>query len=849
MPLNSVNSYLIAQIHAKDELVIDEKLIANAAAHFVLPRKQVEDFIVIVFTLIKAAKSLEGILICRNVLGILLDEMLTTSTLSTSDKLYATTVLDYYFNLLVEAPKERLYRAVPTVEKSPFFSYYVEVAAMIDKEPTSIKFFRSICLIFSDAIRRKSGEKLENDTNISYGRAFRYFIKYKPDTDGFAKSYIVANLEDLILEAIWNYDKAKNGNESDELNDTADRYAEMLKNVLLAKKRSRAHPRSPSDNWDNEEGYNIIEKPTLELADGEAKILDKKDNWMPEKFVMVGAGTPRSSLVLGGMPDEEPEDDDEVVSGDFYYPPDVDPTDKTVPTPPHLKRNVEDRLHMEYYDSPFDSKYPSLYHHSIVLRSIQDDWTKTTIKRKAIMLHILLMTHTGIAPSQLFRMRFITGALDDKCLKEFPVMLKKTGGIYYIFKPAPVSYKTEHPSGETFLPTIKIVRFPLSCEIAWYIDNSGLNTKMDGLFFSSKNPYTSTNIRLDDVSHFLDPLNKKHGFNLTPSNISRSFFSMYHARYGLDAIKACYIAGKHYRQLSAQLHYVYLRSDELENEYRQISAIVESNIKRNISQLIALKKMPPYEQTSSIPSPDVNNGDLAENPTCGYGTPFVALTGKLISYVGALKEKITTLGWDEMIERHNLFMIYAYLCMQFSFAHRPRNQVSFEFDNFLEHNYVVINDKQSSLYREERILPATNTLLKIVKDVRNDFNRVRRHIAVKKPAILQLRPQFFFFFISANGNQKEFSLEQLRSFLTDAALSYPFNMKTPRHYVRTYLYKNGFCNDLADAFVGHHHVTKEPIGTSSSLIYEEFVSHITPAINNMLGKIGLTPIPYMPDGK
>lgn len=850
--INNVTQVVSGYTSGKDAFVLQSDIIGKIGSDFGLTQDQTSDFLSTAFSLVRAPKDLEGILLIKPALLVLLDEIFTAaSSLSTEEKDLVVRLLDAWFEYIKMAPKGTLYDDRPTIAKSPFFAFYIEVSLLLGNQINKI-FYKAFCILFCKTIQRTLSYRLDEATYEHYARAFRYFFTYMPEDIKSNEIHSAGYLEDYISEAIWNYDRKKKGNHSEKLNEAADGYAKLLKRLLITKTRSTPHNHGPCEKrefLENSEGVSEVTVPAVEAADGKIKILESKDDLTEETLVIRAASMPRSCFGTEGSTEEtEADDDDDMVNTDFYYSTEVNPSDKVVPNIPSLSYTLADRLHLLHYIFYWDSKYPNLYHHAIIQRGIEESWSGASKKDKAKMVHILLMTHTGIAPEFLLHAGIVNEEIEEKHFEEFLVIIKRIHDKYYIFKPAPVQYKTEHESGDIFRSVSKIVRVPLSPFISRYIDESGLNTSTHGFFFSFKMPYKSTVINLDDLRKYLKPINKKNDFALTPHSISFSFFPLYHSRYGFDTIKACYISGQHLRQFSSQLHYVHFAASELETEYRQVSSVVEANIGKNISSLISQKKMQDYDKSPLMALTETNSSAVDEELVCGYGSPFVALTGRLISYVTALKEVISGLGWKDVIKRHNLYMVYAYLCMQYNFAYRPRNQVPFGFDSFTGNRYVVINDKLSSLYREERVLPVADTLTKLAGSVRKDFTSVKSYIARKiNHEILQFNPDMFFFFFSQKGQYKTFSLKNLRACLSEAGLAYPFSMRTPRHFVRTYFYEKGFCNDLADALMGHHHTSKEPLGISSSLRYDDFTAQILPALNNMLEEICMTPVAYTPE--
>ncbi len=220
--------------------------------------------------------------------------------------------------------------------------------------------------------------------------------------------------------------------------------------------------------------------------------------------------------------------------------------------------------------------------------------------------------------------------------------------------------------------------------------------------------------------------------HLTAHTIASSFFPLFCSRYGFDEIMACYISGRHIRMFLSRLHYIHLNAQELEKEYLIVAAKVENKIRQNISQLINMKVLPQSVESSTTVTTALRPIP-PDDSSQSYGSPFVPTREVLFAYTKALKHKIQSLGWDDIITRHNLFVSYVYLCMQFNFAYRSRITIPYSFDNFARYKHEVIADKLSAIYREERLLPGSDLLHDLACDIRNNFSEVTR-IAREKPS-------------------------------------------------------------------------------------------------------------------
>ncbi len=251
---------------------------------------------------------------------------------------------------------------------------------------------------------------------------------------------------------------------------------------------------------------------------------------------------------------------------------------------------------------------------------------------------------------------------------------------------------------------------------------------------------------------------------------------------------------------------------------------------------------------------EFNVRDLIQNAPVAYGSPFVPTREELKTYMQPLTDAIVRQPWKRIIMRHNLHICLCFLATQFNFAHRPRNSMEYPFDLFCAGNdeavkYEIINDKLSKIYREERILPVSRPLSVMTQNVREGFPEVKKYIHRKlNSSLLRYVPETFFFFIDKTGKPVPFSLERFLACLEEASLKYPYDLRMPRHYVRTYFFKKRVSHDLANLWLGHHHVAKEALGISSTVLYRDVVKIGLPIVEEMMKEIGLEPVRYLADG-
>jgi len=849
----------------------DEDYLSALTKEFYAEGDEIKTLLDMVLSLIHPPEDLRGILQGKKALLMLLQQLCLHENMGKAEQGFITDLLSKWFAFIEKSPDLKYGKKV-NMTQHPVFIFYVYASGYMDKKSSQMGYkkneasplFRFYCLRFLQGIKKVMSSSLVDGTECDYLRGFRYFFFYADEEKKYDEELLGKKHEDdnflleLIKGAIINYDNIVWGNKTDKLGNAAIGYKKKLIRILIENKDIHSHAH---DSPVKTPQYPYIRKLGLTQAriNGNETDSDYDGYEFPPVYV-TAASIPMRKLIHERMEDDELMDPDELIHLDLFHNPDQDANEKAVPRPPSLKYRWVDKINLRSHKFFWEKKYYKLHHYSLIYSYIAESWSKFSDKEKNTIIFVLIVIHTGIEPRLLFSLWNITDLKNGLNFEKRHIYISRSNGRYILYKPPLVLLKSKIEGNDLCRKVSESVMVPLPNVIGKLMDETPVNKENDGFFFSHEAPYKKTSINLDAVASFLKQISNKTVLPITISSLALSFFSTYSSRYGLDPILACYISGQDYRLYGSDLHYIHIQAQHLEKKYLSVSETVHKEILRNIEKEkmatkgVARKYLAPEVEKKFISgSPRAESDNLIasydNSPDFGYGSRFIPLKENLVSYVTSLKEAIEKKKWNEVIVRHNLYISYCFLSMQFCMAYRPRNEIPYAFSEFCKDGHVVINDKLSHAYREDRYLSAASALNILAGNMRQGFDGIRRYVARKiNPQMLKFEPELFFFFLAEDGSPIEFSLKRMLGFLAAAGLPYPFDLKMPRHYMRTYLYEHGVSHEIANAFMGHHHVAKEPLGITSALCYEEFLKMLSSVIEEAVSEIGLLPVSYLPEG-
>jgi hypothetical protein len=793
---------------------------------------EMEEFISACLSLIHVPPSLATLLHAKSALKTLVSEILMKEHISTQCINFINYLLDIFFEML-ETPNPKPFSKKIIITSSPAFALYATAAEFKDE---STPLYRRSCLILRWAIEKVlAPHDVAKKTKDDYLLALRILFKFTPDQIRYHQSLQPVDVRTLIDEALSCYIK------SDE-NYTMTTRAKIIKsklyNLLLSNKAIVSHPHDGPPK--NQLPGTTTTISITETCDETGKVANYGDASESDEIKY-------SELMLK-------EDLVDLYAHDNTLPtgPDI------VPGPPRIRMTFYDTISLRANLFYFDSRFPGLHHLSLLLIVIQDRWEVSSRKEKLIMTFLLLLMMTGVSPEEALSSRTHPEAEAAPDFTKHKLLITRIDGHFYIIRDKIISYKRPPAGSENCRKPLDIIWVRLHDSLAPCLEEVWNDRRNIGCFFSTIEPFSGRAFTINTVNEFLKKnINARFALNLTAHKITSSFFPLFYGRYGLDAICACYVSGQDLRLFKSQLHYIYVDACKVCKEYLKATDEVLSSLRKNNdvarTKILEVKStgmlstapfllMEPEEGSRAHVAPPSIAGGV------GYGSGIVPTAADLKLYIVKLGGIIEALKMEDIIIRHNLFTVYTYLCAQLNFALRPRNDLPFSEDIFCRHDYEVINDKMSCRFYEDRVLPGSAVLKALCQSRCSGFPDVQRYISeILNPSIVEEDPNLFFFFISARGKLKPFSLRRAKECLIKGGVPFPFNWKSPRHFVRTFLYENNIYNEFGDVWLGHHRISREPLGFASSLQYKKVKEIGLDIVNQMLKEIGFKHLSYLPD--
>ena len=368
----------------------------------------------------------------------------------------------------------------------------------------------------------------------------------------------------------------------------------------------------------------------------------------------------------------------------------------------------------------------------------------------------MLLLHTGQDPDRLLLLANESTGTPS---------LRSLFKTLYIVLAEPVERKTheinkncKEPSSEVFLPLPENIARLVRRKMNW-----------TGNFFE----YTSSNgtksqLRYHHIADFIDKFIKSnYGRKITIARIRSSFYTLYSNRFGLDPIYCCYVSGGLVQKLyESQLHYIYVDSHSLALNYLNAFKELDKKV-RQLPHKASIRE--PYRQSLNINYINFFMSDSSECPSeipvSGYGSPRVPILENMQKIVSNIKA--STESSKNVIERHNLYVCYAHLCLEFSGGLRPRNALDQNPVDFSkDHNSIVLRDKESPIFSEERLILLPETAYKIISKLVNQYSKIRTLVAsrVNSLFINSIHDQIFFF-LDNKSNKIDFTMEKYHQVL------------------------------------------------------------------------------------
>jgi integrase len=208
------------------------------------------------------------------------------------------------------------------------------------------------------------------------------------------------------------------------------------------------------------------------------------------------------------------------------------------------------------------------------------------------------------------------------------------------------------------------------------------------------------------------------------------------------------------------------------------------------------------------------------------------------------------------VKRHNFYVVYTYLALQFATTMRPNNNPELQWFHYNRRaGYIIIADKDSSKYREERTIfipPVIQSLLNHLQDGWQTFSTTgRRRLCLSSQRDMANN---VFFSINEDGELIPFKLQMIRDVYTEIGLEFNLPTNMPRHYTRTRLFNGieriensvaGIDNSVADILMGHVRSGREVFNLLSTTRLSDAANVYLPAINELLDNICISDVEYL----
>lgn len=761
--------------------------------------QDISDFVHFVLRLCDAPADLRGFLRAEACIQHMIDVFLTdaASTNIIAEQVKAITV-HWLQKLREHVPTVvAILSSRPLIESAPLMSFHIYSFVRSLLPNGTHPFYTAYAHRLHLAIRSLKRKNPSPSFYISAIRAARYFYLYIPDDIlslpshpiAMPKSYIAAFLASL-----------RNSVRSNDINELLVVYERLFEHVLKRKsirkrKKSRSSRKKKRGSGGDDTEFPPGDIENVILATGSDEFID-------------------------------------FANDDFIL---TDANELVVQKKPSLSRSWMDCSNCNNHHFPWDTECLKLDEMHTIYSSCVQNWGNSELEDR-IIIFLLLQMHYGFDTNTLFQ-------LSSGDANAIPRIEELYGSLYIITNP-PILRADETHSG--CIKPSKFVYHLVPEKISHLIR---LRLKPSGPFFVfSDVAGDNQQMSLPYVIQYLNKfVNRGNSFFVTLSRIQSSFGTLYANRYGLCPIHCCYVSGTVIHKLyQAQLHYIYCSAASLEKEY--LAAFGRAD-----SRIATAPHFAPERKQLHAAHPDnyslffeFDNTIAPDTlPAQGYGSTKVPLTNNLKALVDSIKQAMVNA--IDIVTMHNIYVCYAYLCLEFASALRPRNEPDdYAVQYIPQRKSVIIRDKMSPQFREERVISLPDTADIILSKLHDNFTRLRTLIAanVNSHFLNEIQDDLFFF-IDDHGNKLGFTLKIFHDVLRKANINYEFPDNSPRHFVKTYLHDNKISIDTSDTWSGHSRSGREALNAASSIIPGETLSRCINVVEAMLRELGFEDVPYL----
>ena len=811
-----------------DDIVFHINKLRKSVTHLGMTDEDIQAVVIFTLQLVNTQTDLEGALLVVPSVKYLFKSMFDEIHLPPGDasRIAIEAIYTQWVSILRNAPSnnKRSYEHHPDYEKSPLLTFHVESLSSCTA-PGTHDFYTTYAYELHKRLRFNESLNLGLHTHDKYATTARFFFLHCSD--------VTKRRTDLKPNALssWVIDEFKRGymqyrmehQPSDKMQETAEDHVARLKDLWGQRRISRRSS----------------------FRKGVYRGIKERDELVPP------GGDEVPEFLLSDLPIEDDEDEKDDWAGsegnpkeDWNFVDLLENTPTLTDEDPEIRdKRWIDNFHLRNFHFYWQKKHLGLFHYGLLYQAMRDIWNKKPVTAsRTLVLYFYLLIHTGMSTKKLLDLQPCEKAT---ALDKDKAELRKIGTRYYILNPTVVNLKTKPEPGICY-PTSGKVYIPVPNKITNLFPSDIMKHKY---VFRYKIDNKLKHLEPKLIFAFLEDINRsfnRYQPKLTLARITSSFQPLYHGHYGLDPIVACHISGKDRQRLfGSQMHYIYVKHTTLAKSYLSTFSTVDYNIQKNLNECIADKLIriegkPTLAKKAEI---DVTHDDHFD----GYGSPFIPMNDYLAKMISTIEKSIR--NEKEIILRHNLYIIYTYLALQFSTSLRPRNNPQLPWTRFnAQAGTILIKDKLSQRYREERLLPLPDITLTLLRNLKSGSVTVHDFIARNLNMIDQSeKAKLMLFFINETGRFTPVTIKEMNKRLSDIGINYDLPPNMPRHVHRTYLFNNGVSSDLADIWMGHQHTGREVMSVISSTAYSDAVRICLPQIANFMRDLGFTAVSYLPE--
>lgn len=332
----------------------------------------------------------------------------------------------------------------------------------------------------------------------------------------------------------------------------------------------------------------------------------------------------------------------------------------------------------------------------------------------------------------------------------------------------------------------------------------------------------------------------------SPTKISQAFVPLLVHGFGLDNVLARMISGRGFARHCAQIHYTRIPESDLMARYATACAALHNYIS---------KEMQGAEWWQSSDGTSPVNPPPARTSARGFGSPLVLGLHTFRQAVERLRKVIQLSGRHSSsgnpVVNHNAYTCYVYL-MLLLLGVRPRNHPKLQRATFTTSPtkspmYLIVSDKQSALYFEQRVLQMPAVLSQALCCMASGSERVLSYVHQQIDPQSTL-PKDLLFFVEHDQKPKAFSLKHftalLKSWNIEVLPDAPRNIG--RHWIRTNLRLEEFLDDAIDVHMGHQRAGRGAIEAHATTMLGPVLSILKVRMEKMLRDFGFTTLRYFP---